>query len=271
MTPLPAPKIDSFNAHDVNLGETWLWQVTNLSHGDHPFHLHGFFFRPLEYEFQDDLVPANNFTYEFSRRMLKDTIRVPARGNLKGSTRTITRLLTHFDDAGRGRAAVAQGQTPTFDAHGDWTSGGWLFHCHVLEHSGKGMLSFYEVHEAGDVSALLGKSLPGTNGKASLTTRGKLAPGTPLRLDLVGALPNTAVILAIGLQPLRFPFRGGELVPSPDFLLNGVTDLAGAKTWSTLGWQGYPSGTQFYAQVGFLDSGASQGLALSNAVRVTRP
>ena len=36
MTPLPGAKVDSFEAHDVHVGEVWDWQVTNLTHGDHP-------------------------------------------------------------------------------------------------------------------------------------------------------------------------------------------------------------------------------------------
>jgi FtsP/CotA-like multicopper oxidase with cupredoxin domain len=27
------------------------------------------------------------------------------------------------------------------------TSGGWLFHCHILEHSARGMMGFFEVYE----------------------------------------------------------------------------------------------------------------------------
>ncbi len=271
MTPLPAPKVDSFKAHDVNLGEAWLWQVTNLTHGDHPFHVHGFFFEPLEYEFQDDLVPQLNFTIPFTRKMLKDTIRAPARGNLKGTSRSITRLLTYFEDRGTPGETAAHGQTATYDANGDWTSGGWLFHCHVLEHSGKGMLSFYEVHEPGETTRLLGKSLPGTLGKPSLTTRGTLTPGSALSIDLVNGLPSQPVILAIGFTTAMTPFAGGTIVASLDILWNGMTDAAGDATWSTSAWQNLATGAEAYLQAAFVDPGATQGWAFSNALRVTRP
>ena len=101
MTPLPAAKIGSFEAHDVRVGETWTWEVTNLTHGDHPFHVHGFFFELLEHEWEDDLNPdpALNFSFQpLARRQLLDTIRIPARLGAKGTSRTYTRLRVHFDD-----------------------------------------------------------------------------------------------------------------------------------------------------------------------------
>lgn len=136
MVPLPAPKMTSFDAHDVRAGEVWIWEVTNLTHGEHPFHAHGFPFELLEYEFQDDLNPGLNFNFvPTQRRMLKDTIRIPPRLGAKGSSRTIARLRVHFDDHGREGKIEAMGETPTFRPDGTWTSGGWLVHCHILEHA----------------------------------------------------------------------------------------------------------------------------------------
>ena len=76
-----------------------------------------------------------------------------------------------------------------------WESGGWLFHCHVLEHSGKGMLSVYEVHEPDEVYRFLGRGLNGSRGKVSLTAVGDLAAGEPPVLTVVDALPGARVEL----------------------------------------------------------------------------
>ena len=70
---------------------------------------------------------------------------MPARLGAKGTSRTIARLKVHFDDTGRQGQLAAHGETATFDPSGNWTSGGWLFHCHILEHSAKGMMSFLQV------------------------------------------------------------------------------------------------------------------------------
>jgi FtsP/CotA-like multicopper oxidase with cupredoxin domain len=177
MVPLPAAKMTSLEAHDVKAGETWIWEITNLTHGDHPFHTHGFPLELLEYEFQDDLNPALNFGFvPTQRRMLKDTIRIPPRLGAKGTSRTIARLRVHFDDRGREGEVEAMGEQPTFRPDGSWTSGGWLVHCHILEHAARGMLSFYEIQDASNPFSLLGRFLAGASGNASLTATGDVTP-----------------------------------------------------------------------------------------------
>jgi len=285
LVPLPTSKIDSFNAHDVNVGETWIWEVTNLTHGDHPFHAHGFFFELLEYEWQDDFNPAPkyNFTWQPERRVLKDTIRIPARLGQKGSSRSIARLLVNFDDSGREGRTAAQGMTATFKPDGSWFSGGWLFHCHILEHSGKGMLSVLEVHELGDPITLLGESLAGARGAPSLTATGGLAAGSALRVDLVGARPGARAILVVGDTAARQPFAGGELVPGlppsappvpPDPLLGGKQHRVardGSASWSLSGWETLAPGSDLYMQVLVRDPSGPAGWTLSNALQFTRP
>ena len=251
MVPLPAPKIDSFNAFDTEIGDIWIWEVTNLTHGDHPFHVHGFFFELLEYEFRDMDDPTLNFNFEPQRRIMKDTIRVPARLGAKGRSSTIARLRVLLDPAGRD--VVAHGTTPTFDRDGNYISGGWLFHCHVLEHSGKGMLSFYEVRDPNDPFHLLGKELPGSLGKVSLTARGDLSTGTPVELDIVNAKANTQVIAIIGDGLGNLPYGGGVVIPNFTAFVNGSTDGNGAATLSYLDWESFPSGTELYVQVAVLD------------------
>ncbi len=273
MVPLPAAKIDSFNAHDVNVGETWGWEVTNLTHGDHPFHTHGFTFVPQQFEWIDTVNPANDITVNWPYRWRKDTIRVPARGGAKGTTKAILRAKVHFHDNGREDDVAANGTLPTFDENGAWTSGGWLFHCHVLEHSAKGMLSFFEVHDPDDPFTLLGKHFPGTGGiYPSLTVDGDpTIPGSTLTYRVVDALPNTTVQLVLGIEAARMPHFGGELVPARQKWFLTTTDGNGDATFDVTVWNNLASGKTLYGQVMVIDPGAAQGRAFTNAVSFVKP
>ena len=272
LVPLPAPLIDSFNAHDVNVGEVWDWQVTNLTHGDHPFHTHGFTFIPWELEFIDLDNPETDIVFEYPFKHIKDVIRVPARGGaIPGRSFAILRARVHFTDEGREGSIVAQGQLPTFDPEGNFTSGGWLFHCHVLEHSSKGMLSFWEVHDPNDPFTLLGKHLAGTNGLPSLTAEGDLSPGSAVTFHLVDARPNAEVHLVAGLEAARNEIAGGELVPNQGKVWITTTDAEGNATWEITEWNNAGSGKQIYWQVGIKDPEAIKGWAMSNALVFTRP
>ena len=280
MTPLPAPKIDSFNAPDAEVGEVREWVITNLTHGDHNFHTHGFFFELVSYEWQDDLDPTLNQSFTPTERRIKDTVRVPARLGQKGSSRTITKLRVHFDDTGREGRVAAQGMLPTFEPDGSWTSGGWLFHCHVLEHSAKGMLATLEIHEPDESFKLLGKQTPGTGGVyPSLSAHGQLGLGEDVTLELIDAQPGEMLWLVVGDKAGLRAVPGGTLVPStaaanasnPFFgVFTAVSDGSGSFQW-TLPWQSLPSGTTVYVQVAARDAGASEGLSLSNALEFTVP
>lgn len=271
MTPLPAAAIGSFEAYDVDVGETWTWEVTNLTHGDHPFHLHGFFFELIEYEWEDDIdpSPALNFSFQpLARRQLLDTIRIPARLGQKGTSRTYTRLRVHFDDTGREGKVAAQGELPTFRPDGTWTSGGWLFHCHVLEHSARGMLSVYEVRDPTDPFVLLGKGLAGDRGLPYLTGEGGLTG--PVSLHLANARPNAQVfLLSSHVFGNRVFHRGGTLVPGmsdklDNLLLPARTNDVGVASWHF----GSAAQVPTYSQALVFDPSSPNGLlTFSNAVR----
>ncbi len=83
----------------ATVGETQVWEVTNETNMDHPFHLHGFFFQVQEV---NGAAPA--------LREWKDSVNVPAEGTLRFAVR--------YDDR----------------------PGGWMFHCHILEHAELGMM-----------------------------------------------------------------------------------------------------------------------------------
>ena len=277
IVPLPSMKVGSFEAHDIEIGDVRKWEVTNLTHGDHPFHVHGFFFELIEMEWVDMLNPSTNakFTPLYDNfktgapnpnnpfvppRKRKDTVRVPARLGAKGTSKAFTRLRVVFDDTGREGRVTAEGGIPTFDKNGDYTAGGWLFHCHVLEHSGRGMLSFFELRDPNSSISNLGNSLAGAS-IPYLTGTG--SPATGITLDLVNALPNTMVLLVHDYNLVRAPFFGGTLVPYWSMPFSKMTDSQGRASWS-----GGPGTYKRFWQVVYKDPAAPQGWAMSNALKI---
>jgi FtsP/CotA-like multicopper oxidase with cupredoxin domain len=290
MMELPMHMINSFNAQDVTMGETWDFQVVNMGHGDHPFHLHGFEFELLKYEWQDDLDPTNpnlNFTFVPKNRRIKDTVRIPAAlgmmsgGSMEMTSRCIATLRVHFDDLGREGQASAMGSLPTFNPDGTWTSGGWMFHCHVLEHAEKGMMSWIEVHEADEIFKLLGYQKAGTGGAyPSITARGDLSSGSDLFVDMTDALPGKSIWLVVGDEAGMREIGGGTLVPVTSAAGTGLpflgvyaakADANGDFTWTFDQWELLPSGTTVYLQAAARDPGAQAKLVFSNAVEFTVP
>ena len=99
-----------------------------------------FHFQLFETEYIDMDNPANNRVVAAPYLEDKDTILVPRRPGAKGRSWTIVRLVQRFDDTGREGQIVASGKTPAIG-----TSGGWLFHCHMLEHAARGMMGFFQI------------------------------------------------------------------------------------------------------------------------------
>ena len=66
----------------------------------------------------------------------------PRPGFIRGRSFSITRLAVNFRDTGREQQIDAFGKMPEGDQ-----SGGWLAHCHILEHSASGMMTFFQVDD----------------------------------------------------------------------------------------------------------------------------
>ncbi|GEM_PF-2111901 len=119
----------------------------------------------------------------------------------------------------------------------------------------------------------LGQGLAGTAGLTpQLRGKGTLAPGAPFTLDLLAALPGSTATLVYSLSNLSAPFKGGTLVPNPDFLLAGLLVGAGgdhslALTFPT----GIPSEVDLYLQSWVADTGGAAGFAASNGLKATTP
>jgi hypothetical protein len=155
--PLPFSMLMPEHAPTATFGETRIWYVVNFDGMTHNFHPHGFFFQPLETIIVD---LDKNTAAERVRRMqhdleFKDTIPVrgrPQGGHLinMGRTFTIMKLAVRFDDSHRPillqrseKDVVAFGKVPTdidpLDPK-EGFSGGWMTHCHLLEHGAMGMM-----------------------------------------------------------------------------------------------------------------------------------
>jgi FtsP/CotA-like multicopper oxidase with cupredoxin domain len=140
--PLPMSQVTAADAPTAQVGDRRVIEVNNMTSGHHNFHLHGFVFQHIETQFIDMDTPENNRTVPATHLENKDTIFIPRRSGAQGRSRTITRLALVVSDDGREGQIAASGK----ESRGD-TSGGWLFHCHILEHSARGMMSFLQVLE----------------------------------------------------------------------------------------------------------------------------
>jgi FtsP/CotA-like multicopper oxidase with cupredoxin domain len=140
MMGLPFEQVTPVDALHAQVGQTRMIEVVNMTGGIHPYHLHGFFFQPLEIEYVDMDTPMHNLVVPAPRVEDKDTVLVPGRLGARGRSRTIWRGLVRFDDTGRQGQVAALGKTFTDDV-----SGGWMTHCHILEHADRGMMTFLQV------------------------------------------------------------------------------------------------------------------------------
>jgi hypothetical protein len=133
---------------------------------------------------------------------------------------------------------------------------------------------------AGDTIALLmnttkpappwndtGFALAGAVGSPWLMTFGPLTAGSTVELSLSGALPGAPAVLVLGLSELYAPFKGGTLVPHPDFVLGPfVVQPDGGLALSGHWPLGVPSDVLIGVQWWIVDAGGPKGLASSNGV-----
>ena len=130
------------DVHSVLANGTYIWEVKNLTGSHHNFHTHGWSFQHIETEFVDLDDPSNDRIDPAPRLENKDTILLSRRpGSVAGRSWSITRLAVKFDDAGREAQVCAYGKQPS-----SVRSGGWLAHCHILEHAALGMMTFFQVN-----------------------------------------------------------------------------------------------------------------------------
>jgi len=155
----PFPVLTPDDVHSVVGNRTYMWEVRNLTGSHHNFHTHGFGFQHIETEFVDldfPKDPDRNYIEPASHLENKDTFLVKRRpGTVPMRSWSISRFAVNFRDSGREGLINAAGKVPGVE-----TSGGWLAHCHILEHGNRGMMTFFQINdifsdgfESGDTSA----------------------------------------------------------------------------------------------------------------------
>ena len=147
------------DVHSVVGNKTYVWEVKNLTGSHHNFHTHGWSFQHIETEFVDlDFPddPERNYIEPATHLENKDVFLLKRRpGTVPMRSWSLSRFAVNFRDTGREGQINAHGKVPTAE-----TSGGWLAHCHILEHSTRGMMTFFQINdvfvdgfESGDTSA----------------------------------------------------------------------------------------------------------------------
>lgn len=117
----------------------------------------------------------------------------------------------------------------------------------------------------------LGGGASGVAGDPTLQGSGFLLADTILALSLANAAALAVAPLVIGVSDLSAPFKGGVLIPHPDFIVPMFTDFAGEADLSFLWPQGVPSGGAVYFQWWVQDGGAQEGFAGSNGLKAQAP
>lgn len=112
--------------------------------------------------------------------------------------------------------------------------------------------------------------VPGAIGVPVITGSGTINLADPLQVTTSNYAPNAVGVLAIGASAISFPAFGGTIVPSPDVLLaitgNGDDIVQNVDWLATL-----PPAFEVWFQAVILDPSAAQGIAASDAVKVTIP
>jgi len=117
---------------------------------------------------------------------------------------------------------------------------------------------------------VLGEALGGSAGLPQLSGEGSGASGAPVAFKLQSCVPGGKAMLIIGVTALGVPFKGGTLIPSPNFVMPGIPlDSQGACTLPAMLPPSLPTGFVLYVQAWIADPGAAQGFASSNGLSLT--
>ena len=113
----------------------------------------------------------------------------------------------------------------------------------------------------------LGNGLPGTTTPV-MSSLGGLFPTAGTKIEVSTALPSSTGYLILGFTNLSAPFKGGVMVPFPDFVHLFATDVAGH--WQVIfSWPNLPAGFQMWWQAWLPDANGPAGFAATNALEST--
>ncbi len=135
-----------------------------------------------------------------------------------------------------------------------------------------GSVYVFSVNDSANPWANLGNTLAGSNGEPELAGLGSLQGGSLVTLSLTTAKQGAYAFLVSGFSEISAPFKGGIIVPHPDFVSpqqrTGPTgQIVASGVWPT----GVPSGFATYFQWWVQDSAGPKGYAASNAISGTTP
>jgi hypothetical protein len=129
-----------------------------------------------------------------------------------------------------------------------------------------------DIHRADGTWTDLGQGLSGTHGVPTLAGQGALKPGTTTRLTLSDGLENALATLVIGFSAIDQAFKGGVMVPQPDFLITPLAlSPAGALQLAAQWPPGLPAGFGIYFQQWIVDPAGPAGYAASNGLVAVTP
>jgi hypothetical protein len=117
--------------------------------------------------------------------------------------------------------------------------------------------------------ATLAFGLNGTAGLPALSGAGYLLAGSSTTVSLTQAKPFSLSSLVVGVSAISAPFKGGVMVPNPNFIFPLFTDFFGKATFGGLWPAGIPSGFTAYFQWWIQDPSGPKGFAASNALAGT--
>jgi hypothetical protein len=118
----------------------------------------------------------------------------------------------------------------------------------------------------------LGHAQMGLDGWPGMLATGQFEPGGGVTLQLLRARFQATAALVCGTSEAFAPFKGGTLVPAPDFVLGPyATDIQGKLSVQGHWPPGLPAGATLTFQFWIEDVAAAEGFAASTAVRFTEP
>ncbi|GJM23161.1 MAG: hypothetical protein DHS20C15_30760 [Planctomycetota bacterium] len=119
----------------------------------------------------------------------------------------------------------------------------------------------------------LGQGLAGAGGVTpQLRGKGSLASGGSFTLDVIGALPGAMNTVVYSLTNLSAPFKGGTLIPAPDFFIGGALIGVDGSRQLNLGLPGgVPSGLDVFLQFWITDPSGFSGFSSTNGLKATTP
>lgn len=115
----------------------------------------------------------------------------------------------------------------------------------------------------------LGFAQAGTNGAPVLQGAGPFTPDSHNSLLLSNALEGAQAYAVIGLSVLNAPFKGGVMVPTPEFLVPLQVNREGNASFNFLWRANLPVGLQIAYQMWIQDAAAPSGYAASNGLQST--